>query len=108
MHVVSTNTGAAVGPTIIQQKQKNGNVLDVPCVEPVVDYNARMNAIDHSNQIRTTYAVAHSTKRWWLFIFWFLFGLALAFIRFKVSPNHKNATKDNNEKKATIIQKVCC
>eukprot|EP00112_Aurelia_sp_Birch-Aquarium-sp1_P014971 Seg3276.2 transcript_id=Seg3276.2/GoldUCD/mRNA.D3Y31 product="PiggyBac transposable element-derived protein 4" protein_id=Seg3276.2/GoldUCD/D3Y31 len=103
--VVSTNTDPAAGPTTIQRKQKNGEILDVPFVEPVVDYNAWMNAVDHSDQLRTTYAIAHSTKRWWLYIFWFLFDLALAnsFICFKESPNHKNTTKENNEKKATIL-----
>ena len=53
--VALTNTGPAVGPITIQHKQKNVEVLNVPCVEPVVEYNAWMNALDHSDQMYNTY-----------------------------------------------------
>ena len=103
--VVSTNSDPAAGPSTIQRKQKNGDIVDVPCVEPVINYNSWMNAVDHSDQIRTTYSIARSSKRWWLYLFWFLFDLALAnaFICFKESTNHVRLTKENTEKTATIL-----
>ena len=100
--VVSTSTNPEAGPSTMQSKLKNGDIMDVPCVEPIRDYNAWMNAVD---QIRATYSIARSSKQWWLYLFWFLFDLALAnaFICFKESPNHARLTKENREKSATIL-----
>ena len=47
--VVSTNSDPAAGPSTIQRKQKNGDIVDVPCVEPVINYGFWMNAVDHSD-----------------------------------------------------------
>ncbi|XP_065060872.1 piggyBac transposable element-derived protein 4-like [Rhopilema esculentum] len=89
--VVSTNTDSSEGPTTINRRQKDGTMKEVPCVWPIVKYNNFMNAVDHSDQLRTLYPTARSTKRWWLYIMWFLYDISLAnaFICFKESENHK-------------------
>ncbi|XP_065060455.1 uncharacterized protein LOC135687740 [Rhopilema esculentum] len=89
--VVSTNTDPSEGPTIINGRQKDGTMKEVPCVWPIVKYNNFMNAVDHSDQLRTLYPTARSTKRWWLYIMWFLYDISLAnaLICLKESENHK-------------------
>ncbi|XP_065064057.1 piggyBac transposable element-derived protein 4-like [Rhopilema esculentum] len=89
--VVSTNTDPSEGPTTINRRQKDGTMKEVPCVWPIHEYNNFMNAVDNSNQLRKLYPTARSTKRWWLYIMWFLYDISLAnaFICFKESENHK-------------------
>ena len=101
--MVSTNSNPVQGPTFINRRQKDGSIKEVPSVVPVLMYNEFMNAVDHSDQLRTLYPTARSTKPWWLYIMWFLFDISLAnaFICFKESPNHTRINK--NGKEATVM-----
>eukprot|EP00795_Rhopilema_esculentum_P003910 gene3910-15230_t len=100
--MVLTNSNQVQGSTFINRRQKDGLIKEVPSVLPVLMYNEFMNAVDHSDQLRILQPTARSTRRWWVYIMWFLFDISLAnaFICFKESPN--NARINKNGKEATV------
>lgn len=74
----------------VSRRNKDGTQVPVQCPPVVVAYNNTMNGVDRSDQIRTSYPTYRKTKRWWLYMFWYLFDVAIsnAFVLMKQSPNH--------------------
>lgn len=71
--------------TVVPRKSRNGDVrqMHVPSIAP--RYNDDMNGVDHADELRTEYIAYRSSRRWWLYLFWFLFD---GFIMMKESANH--------------------
>ena len=50
-----------------------------------------MNGVDHADQLRTAYSIYCMSQKWWKYIFWFLFDVAVsnAFVLMRDSANHQ-------------------
>ena len=64
-----------------------------------------MGGVDRNDALRVEYSTARMARRWWLYIFYFLFDLSVAnsFILMKESPNHKLYTKAGAEKQRKLL-----
>ena len=62
-----------------------------------------MTGIDHADQLRTEYSTYRTSKKWWVYLFWFLFDVAITngLVLTKDSTNH---TKNNCQKPCTMIE----
>ena len=74
--VLSTN--CQVGKGTAQRKQKDGTRLTVSCPHNIIDYNKYMGGVDRSDQLRQYYCVRLKTRKFYKYIFWFLFELTVA------------------------------
>ena len=62
----------------MKRKQQNGRNKDVPCPKPVVEYNKFMGGVDLSDKLRVEFRTARNAKRWWTYVFYFLFDLCIS------------------------------
>ena len=69
--------------------------LEVQYSVVVKEYNTNMNRVDHTDQLRTPYITYRTSKKWWLYLLWYLFDIAVtnAFIQMKQSSNHQRKTR---------------
>jgi len=65
-----------------------------------------MNGVDRADQMRTEYPSYRTSRKWWVYLFWFLFDTAItnAFVLMKESPNHQKKTKTGKEKRLTLLE----
>ena len=72
---------------------------------PVKAYNRNMNGVDRSDQMRTAYSSARTSKRWWTYLFWFLIDLSIsnALILMWESRNHKLVSRASRTKDRPLI-----
>ena len=76
--VLSTNAQPNDVKTIsrtISRKQKDGSLVNINCPEAIVLYSKYMRGVDHNDQIRQIYTVQTKCKKYYKYIFWFLFVL---------------------------------
>ena len=59
----------------ISRKQKDGSLVNINCPEAIVLYSKYMRGVDHNDQIRQYYTVRTKCKKYYKYIFWFLFEL---------------------------------
>ena len=104
--IACTNSSPDSPQEVVPRKQKDGSRIDVPCPLPVKDYNGSMNGVDRTDQMRTEYVTTRMSKRWWLYIFYFLVDLAIAnaFALFRESYNHAIKTKTGKDKERTMLE----
>ncbi|XP_061175613.1 piggyBac transposable element-derived protein 4-like [Saccostrea echinata] len=82
---------------IMQRHQKDGTRKDVSAPSVSELY---MFGVDLADQKRMQYSTCRKAKKWYKYLFWFCFDLAVnALICMQESPNHKLRTKTNKEKK---------
>ncbi|XP_023930459.1 piggyBac transposable element-derived protein 4-like [Lingula anatina] len=105
IHFLSTaeDPASAIGYT--NRKQKTGEILRVSCPVTVSEYNAYMNGVDRADQLRNEYCTYRTSKKWWLYVFWFLFDVAKcnAFICMKESQNHILQSKSGRVLPRTLM-----
>ena len=84
VNVISTNYNPKDADVSIERK-KNGEVETVLKPKSIVEYNKFMGGVDHSDHLRSLYSTGRSSRKWYRYIFWFLFEVPLgnAFILFK-------------------------
>ena len=84
VYVMSTNSSPQ-GDTTVQRKEKDGSNLSLPCPPNLVSYNKFMGGVDRSDQLRNYYRVRCKTRKFYHYIFWFVFDSAVvnAFIMCK-------------------------
>ena len=70
--MMSTNC-QPTGSTTVRRKQKDGRVDMVPCPPNIVAYNKFMGGVDRSDQLRGYYKVRTKSRKFYKYIFWFLF-----------------------------------
>lgn len=89
----------------VDRKKKDGTVQKVPCPEIVMHYNAYMNGVDHADQIRTQIGTYRTSRKWWQYVFWFLFDVSISngFILMKESQLHIHRTRQGNVKPHTML-----
>lgn len=75
MAFLSTNVSPEE-PSRTVQRKKNGRNIDIqkPCVSDV--YTANMGGVDRADQFRSYYTVGRQSRKWYRYIFWFLFNVA--------------------------------
>ena len=92
LHLLATNTTGKV--TSVRRRQKDGSLKDIPCPEAVQLYNAYMNGVDHTDQLRSSYNTGRKALKWWKYLFHFLLDICLvnAFILMRESYHHQQKT----------------
>lgn len=51
--------------TSVRRRERNGDVIEVPCPKVLVDYNSNMNFVDKFDQLKATYEVNRKSHKWW-------------------------------------------
>lgn len=106
IHLLSTAENPATLDSTVTRKSKNGDLREVRAPSIIPQYNDNMNGVDYADQQRTEYSTYRSSRKWWQYLFWFLFDVALTngFILMKESANHQNTTKSGRPKKLTMLE----
>ena len=91
---------------VVRRKQKDGSVKEVPCPMVGESYNKFMFGVDIADQKRMQYSTCRKALKWWKYIFWFCFDLAVVngFICMKESPNHVKHTRSGKEVARTQLE----
>ena len=74
--VAATNCDPTVNEQVLR-KQKDGTSIAVKCPQSVVLYNKYMGGVDRSDQLRGYYHVRLKCRKYYKYIFWFMFDLAV-------------------------------
>lgn len=73
---LSTNVLPSEAPCIVQRRKNGWNInIKKPHVANV--YTANMGGVDCANQLRSFYFAGYSLRKWYRYIFWFLFNLSV-------------------------------
>ena len=105
VYSLSTAENPATIETTVSRKSRNGEIKQVPCPAVVTEYNSNMNEVDHADQLHTEYSTYRTSKKWWVYLFWFLFDVTIAngLVLMKESANHNRVTKNNRQKPRTTL-----
>ena len=74
---LSTNVLPSEAPRIVQRR-KNGRNIDIEKPRVADVYTAHMGGVDRANQLRSFYFAGYSSRKWYRYIFWFLFNLSFS------------------------------
>ena len=90
--------------TTVDRKQHDGTKKVVPCPVALHQYNAFMGGVDRADQVRSQYPTARTSHRWWVYVFWFLFDVAVAnaFILMKESEAHQRRRRNGRPKRKLL------
>ena len=72
VYVMSTNSQPDESTTV-RRRNRDGSTQQVPCPPSIVAYNKFMGGVDKSDQLRHYYPVRCKTRKFYRYIFWFLF-----------------------------------
>ena len=74
--VISSNSQA--NETVnINRKKKDGSIISVKCPHAIALYNKYMGGVDLNDQIRKYYHIRLKSKKYYKYLFWFLFDLTI-------------------------------
>jgi hypothetical protein len=73
--VMATNCQAGETCTV-KRKTTDGSKTDVRCPTTITAYTQCMHGVDYNDQMRQYYAVPTKCRKYYKYIFWFLFELA--------------------------------
>ena len=76
VYVMSTNSDPQEDASV-QWKDRDGTSHLVPCPQNVVVYNKFMGGVDRADQLRHYYRVRCKTRKFYRYIFWFVFDSAV-------------------------------
>jgi len=62
----------------VKRRQRDGSRIDVACPSAVVLYNRYMGGVDRNDQMRQYYHVRSRGRKYYRYIFWFLFETCVA------------------------------
>ena len=63
---------------MVQRRQHNGSRLEVRCPAAMALYQSYMGGVDRNDQLRQYYHVRMKCRKFYRYIFWFVFEAALA------------------------------
>ena len=75
--LAATNTDPTVTENV-QRKKKDGTRITVNAPQSVVWYNKYMGGVDHNDQMRGYYHVRLKCRKFYKYIFWFLFDITIS------------------------------
>ena len=84
VNILLTNFDPLAPITVKERRKRNGDVVRVE--KPACDlYNNSMGGVDRSDQLRSYCSACRPSKKWYKYLFWFIFDLSLvnSFIIFK-------------------------
>ena len=91
--IISTNCDPSE-TTTVQRRQNDGTSISIPCPMSVYVYNKYMGGVDHNDQLRGYYNVRMKGRKFYKYIFWFLFEVALT-NSYILSKNYSTCTLSN-------------
>lgn len=74
--LIATNSDPTAEETV-KRKKKNGTSITVKCPTSVAMYGHYMGGVDRNDQLRGYYRVRLKCRKYYKYIFWFLFDLAI-------------------------------
>ena len=79
----------------VQCKLRTGEHEEYPCPEAITQYNKYMGGVDHNDQLRRYYRIRLKCRKYYKYIFWFLFDVTVsnAFIISKTNPEMAAITR---------------
>ena len=82
--VMSTTSQPSATGTVLR-RQRDGTRVSVPCPEAILTYNRNMGGVDRGDQLRGYYNCRVKSRKFYKYIFYFLFDVAItnAFILYK-------------------------
>lgn len=75
--LLSTNVQPQQRATV-QRREHDGSKTDVPCPAAMELYNRYMGGVDRNDQLRQYYHVRTKSRKFYRYIFWFLFEVVFA------------------------------
>lgn len=90
---------------MVVRREKDGRRKEVRCPKVAETYSRNKGGVDLADQNRTQYSSCRKAKKWWKYLFWFLFDTAIcnALVCMKESPNHQLKTKTGKAKSRTQL-----
>ena len=84
--LMSTNCQLSSCGTV-NRKQRDGTSVEVPCPESIISYNKFMGGVDRGDQLRGYYRCRSKSRKFYKYIFFFLFDVAItnAYLLLKAS-----------------------
>ena len=79
--------------TVVTRKKVDSSLVNLDCPISIADYNKYMGGVDRGDQYRQYYRVRTKSRKYYRYIFWFLFEVCVfnSFILSRYSPcNHPN------------------
>lgn len=91
--------------TEVKRRKKDGSTVMVPAHAVISEYNKNMNGVDLADQLRNSYPTFRKARKWWTYVFWFLFDVAVCngYIMMRESVNHEMKTKGGKVKQRTLL-----
>ena len=93
--VIATNSDPTTTETV-PRKKRDGSVAMYECPASVALYNKHMGGVDHNDQLRGYYHVRLKCRKYYKYIFWFLFDV--------VVTNSYILCRSNTDMKITTIK----
>ena len=97
--VLSTNCSPKEQHVTTQRRGRGGVISEVVKPKVVAMYNNNMGGVDQADQIRSYYPTGRASRKWYRYIFWFLFDVAIgnAFVLDKISATGRRRPKKGLE-----------
>ena len=78
----------------VQRKKKDGTSATFNCPSSLVKYNQYMGGVDRNDQLRGYYHIQLKCRKYYKYIFWFLFDLAITnlYILYHEQPDNRRVT----------------
>ena len=76
--VTLLSTNVPQQQSTVQRREHNGSKTDVPCPAAVELYNRYMGGVERNDQLRQYYHVRTKSRKFYRYIFWFLFEVVFA------------------------------
>jgi len=88
--VISTNCDPTVSTSVVR-RNKDGTSRSVSCPNSIYLYNKYMGGVDHNDQLRGYYGVRLKGRKFYRYIWWFLFDVAVT-NTYILCKNHSQLT----------------
>ena len=87
--MLSTTSQPVATGTVLRRK-KDGSRVPVECPDSIILYNKYMGGVDRGDQLRGYYCCRTKSKKFYKYLFYFLFDVAItnAFILYKHFHSH--------------------
>ena len=98
--VMISSMNTATATTTVERTQQDGSRINVTCPQAVASYNKYMSGVDKGDQLRNYYRVRLKSSKYYKYIFWFLFDVAItnAYILSQYRVTTTSATSANTLK----------